>query len=272
MLYQTLLIGEHPYYVRAGTMHKFEEHRHSEIEIIFCLKGNFDILVSNTSYSIREGELVFISSMAAHEVPKNGADFHLLIEVGSMLLSEYFEALAGKAPENPIFSFTDNKELSALVKETAFLTKHPKTFSDLSIRGNLLKISALIMEMLVSENAEARTSKALRSVANIEKALHLIHTQYEEDLQVEAMAELCGYSKSNFCKIFKNITGNTFHNLLNQHRVKVAKNLLAETNLSIEHIAVQTGFADAKSFCRTFKNITGSTPSALRKKSDIPTA
>ena len=265
MLYQKLLMGERPYYMNVGTMRKFEEHRHSEIEMIYCMDGYLDIVVERIKYRVEEGEFVFISSMAPHEVPETGMDRHLILEVGPMLLSGYFEALAGKKPLHPIFSFRENPQFCDLVKETAELYLHPGVFSELSVRGNIFKICALVMEQLVSENAGTHTSKSLRSVANIEKALGLIHTRFSETLSVEEVASICGYSKSNFCKIFKTITGETFHHYLNGYRVGVAKKMLTETDASVEQIAVNTGFADAKSLCRVFKDAVGVSPGGYRK-------
>jgi YesN/AraC family two-component response regulator len=80
------------------------------------------------------------------------------------------------------------------------------------------------------------------------------------------VAERNGYSKSNFCRVFKRITGNTFHDILNQRRVEVAGFLLVQTNLDLEEIAQQVGFLDAKCFCRVFKKYTGKTPGTYRKQ------
>ena len=204
--------------------------------------------------------------MTPHEIPvlPNRTCQNLTMEIGPMLLSGYFEALSGKTPENPVFSFKDKPNFNALIEETALLYQQPQDFSELMIRGNIFKICAIIMNQIVSANTNSRTSKALRCVANIENALQLIHTRYKDNLTIEEVAAICGYSQSNFCMIFKNITGETFHDMLNNQRVKIAGNLLKETNLSIESVAVQSGFADSKSFCRVFKNITGVTPGTYR--------
>lgn len=99
----------------------------------------------------------------------------------------------------------------------------------------------------------------------IDHALEIIHNQYPDPLTVDTTSRLCGYSKSNFCRIFKKITGNTFHNALNRRRVDVACALLRQTDAPIEQIAQETGFVDAKSFCRVFKSLTGITARDYRK-------
>ena len=271
MLYQKLLMGERPYKLIISNMQGYEEHRHSEIEINFCLKGKYDIMIDKNLYHVKEGEFVFVGSMAPHEIPfsPNMDCQNLSVRIGSMLLSEYFDVFSDKAPGNPVFPFRENPSLNDLVEETASLCTNPQDFSELMIRGNLFKIYALIMKQILSADANAHTSKPLRNVIHIENALQLIHTRYNDNLTIDEVAKICGYSQSNFCKIFKNITGETFHNVLNNHRLKVACSLLKETDLSVESVALQAGFADSKSFCRIFKNVNGVTPGAYRKEKDF---
>jgi len=97
------------------------------------------------------------------------------------------------------------------------------------------------------------------------KPIELIHTHYAQPLTVEYVSSLNGYSRSTFCKIFRRITGDTFHNTLNRHRVENARRLLSETRASIETVAHQVGFRDAKSFCRVFKSLSGQSPGSYRK-------
>ena len=130
------------------------------------------------------------------------------------------------------------------------------------LKGNLYKISAYLLKEFNGENS---LSKDLSTVANIESAMELIENNYSDNITVEDAANLTGYSKSNFCKTFKKITGETFHSVLNKHRIKIAGYLLRETADMIYDIAIKVGFPDSKSFCRVFKNITGQTPGQYRK-------
>lgn len=273
MLYQKLLMNEHPYFVTVWDVQRFEKHRHPDIEFNFCLKGSYAIKINNTVYPMNEGDLAISLPMSSHEILCND-DNHvkaLTIVVGTTLLSEYFEYFYKTDITNFHFHLTSktNKMLYDLLYETARLRENPTDYSELIIRGNLHKICACILEDFVSSSSTENISKGLRSVSNIEKALELIYHHYTDELRIEDIADMCGYSKSNFCKIFKNITGTTFHNFLNSHRVQVACDLLNETNHSIEDIAGEAGFADAKSLCRVFKKNMNCTPGEYRKKNSL---
>ena len=138
--------------------------------------------------------------------------------------------------------------------------------SELLLTAELYRVCACLLdEMPSAPQAQEPKAADLRTVANIERALELIYYDYRKALTVEAAAEATGYGKSNFCKIFKRITGAGFHQALNHRRVRVACGLLTETDLSIAEIATEVGFTEAKTFCRVFKEIEHATPGEYRR-------
>ena len=58
----------------------------------------------------------------------------------------------------------------------------------------------------------------------------------------------------------------SFSELLANYRSKLAKDLLAKTETSIDQIIYLTGFSEASPFYRAFKRWTGMTPVAFRDK------
>lgn len=105
----------------------------------------------------------------------------------------------------------------------------------------------------------------MRSVSLVETAMEYIRIHYNEQIKIETIASVCGYSESNFCKTFKHSFGKTFHGTLNDYRVNIACIYLTETDDSIEDITTKIGFLDSKSFCRVFKQKKGISPKQYRK-------
>ena len=261
-------MNEHPYLVHVSDLNFMEKHRHPDIEINYCLGGSYSIKIDHTTYDIDKGDLIVASPMAAHEILSAQGDNNLLvIVVGTTLLSEYFEYFRNLPSSAHHFKLNHSfdSELCSLLEETANLKQNPTDFSELKIRGNLHKICACILEKMSCESKDVRINKNMRSVSNIEKALELVYHNYNEELKIEEIAELCGYSASNFCKVFRKITGTTFHNFLNNHRVQVAKDLLRETDVSVEDISYAVGFSNTKTLCRVFKSIVNCSPGQYRK-------
>lgn len=271
MLYQKLLTGDTPYHVAFGKTDisvGFPEHRHPEAEFIYCFDGSFDIIVEREYFRVTAGSIVLVPPMACHELP--GGNFPhstVVIEAGPSLLRRHFDifsktrfisTVATLLTDNPVHS-----ELRSLLEETARMKQDSSEYSELIVTGNIYKICGHILSQFTEISAEA--TKDMKAVANIEKALELIHSRYAEPITVDMAASLTGYGKSNFCKIFKNIVGDTFHNVLNRQRIENACIYLDETTMPIAEIAVTVGFAEAKSFCRVFKNVMGITPGERRK-------
>lgn len=73
----------------------------------------------------------------------------------------------------------------------------------------------------------------------------------------------------SFCKKFKDKTGLTMVQYMNEKRIEKAKLLLKNRKLSLEQVAEMTGFSNANYLIRVFKKMTGQTVSEYRKRFDI---
>ena len=269
MLYQKMLVGERPYHI-AFHYGEFEKHNHFEIELAFCIYGEGDVIINRKSYRIKQGDLAIIGSMNSHEfkAEENVKNKFLIIEAGPMMLLGYFDILSKFDFSEPLLpsEFLKNTDLYNLLCETVSVLNEQIPFSELIYKGNIYKIFSCVLKFIADKNSGMNASKNLYAISEVEKSIEYIYSHYDENIKIETVADFCGYSKSNFCKIFKNITGDTFHNVLNNHRIEIACNLLKGTNFSIEEIAQQTGFLDSKSFCRVFKIKKQLSPGAFRKK------
>ncbi len=271
MIYQKLHIGDPPYLIGSRANAGYPVHKHPEVELYYCVGGKYDIIINKNKYKVSQGQLAIVASMASHEVldsfetPESAA---VVIEIGHTMLGDYFETLKNQDFSEPIFDLNseEHSELRSLLEETAKLHGNMTPISKLLMMGNIYKISAHIISDFITENDNSNATKKINSITAIEKALEHIYNCYDQKLTVDEAAEICGYSKSNFCKIFKNITGDTFHNVLNSHRVKVACTLLKNSDFSVEEIATRVGISSAKGFCRIFKEIKGMSPGTYRRK------
>ena len=271
MLYEKLRLDDPPYLIGYRRHLPCSIHCHHEIELFYCVHGEYVIYIDRKEYRMQQGDLAIIGPMIPHELPENDPSTDpqcLVIGAGPTMLGKFFQVLSNQPLPQPIYSLgkTSDGELSSLLLETYFCHRNPTPFSSLIVRGNIYKIFANILREFTVHGDNAHLSKRTLSTFLIETVLERIYHDYSQPLSVEDMAALCGYSRSNFCKIFKQITGKTFHTVLNEHRIKVACTLLQETQLSVENIAVQVGFSDSKSFCRSFKEATGLSPGSYRKQ------
>ena len=270
MLYQKLLIGKNPYVVAVGPAKPFPLHCHPEIELTYCLNGEYSVLLGGKSLDMKDGDLLIIPPMIPHEFPKNSKNgYHLIIELGPGFLGNFFDHFARMHQTPTVLSLKIDTPayaaLAELLEDTAQLRRKPSEFSGLLLWSNLYRLSGLLLELL-AQNSPATPIR--NDTIKIEQALEIIYSHYTEPLELETVAQTCGYSKSGFCRVFKSVTGDTFHALLNRHRIEIACMYLKNGQNSIEQIATDVGFSDAKSFCRVFKNQMGCSPGNFRKQFD----
>jgi AraC-like DNA-binding protein len=137
---------------------------------------------------------------------------------------------------------------------------------ELMLEGCVYRLLGEMLEKLAVFTEEKGEEPDYSRVKNIERALDLIYYNYKNPITVDDAAAITGYSKSNFCKIFKLTVGEGFHQALNRRRVDNATAMLKVTDASISEIANQVGFCEAKAFCRVFKDIMGVSPGQYRKE------
>lgn len=103
-------------------------------------------------------------------------------------------------------------------------------------------------------------------------ALQTIQTALRQHLlqgtaSVAELARLFGTSERSFQRQLKGL-GTSFRDELRQGRLSIAKQLLRDTERSVDEIADQLGFSQPSSFRRAFRDWTGGTPSEFRSRQE----
>ena len=268
MLYQKIHSGETPYSISIGGFSPFQEHRHADFELNFCVEGSFDILADKRSYHVEAGCTTLLPPMCAHEIPEHKNERTVLtLTVGMSLLRRHFSDFSRLTTEAVVYDLRtpESRRIYDLFMECADIKRRGGAMADLLITGNIYKIFGYLFDTPMEARRESAASADYLKIENVEKALDLIYYNYKEPLSVEYVANLTGYSKSNFCKIFKKVVGESFHQALNRQRISNAAGLLRASDMAVADVAAEVGFSEAKAFCRVFKSIYGVTPGQYRR-------
>lgn len=103
-----------------------------------------------------------------------------------------------------------------------------------------------------------------KSNRSIKKITEYIAGHFADNISLNELAEIFHLNPSYLSALFKQVTGLSFKDYLNQIRTEEAKRLLADTDYSIMEIAVACGFNDQSYFTKVFKKYTGLTPKQYR--------
>lgn len=103
-----------------------------------------------------------------------------------------------------------------------------------------------------------------RNADSIYSITEYIDTHAHLPLKVEDLAEHCHMSYSHFAKVFRETYGQSCKKYIEFIRICKAEDLLRFTNLDLNYISQETGFADCSHFIRVFKQQKGITPKQFR--------
>ena len=116
------------------------------------------------------------------------------------------------------------------------------------------------------ENKQSRNEYVRR----IHKVQDYIESNIDSSLSIEELADVAGFSKYHFHRIFKGIVDEPLSRYVNRLKLERATNLLTyRSDMTITDIAYHFGFTDSAVFSRTFKNYYGVSPSQYRDRKSV---
>lgn len=128
-----------------------------------------------------------------------------------------------------------------------------------------------MMEQKILETVSEFRRKLQEELGNDEfsEVFQYIDRHLAENITLGEVSDLACMSVPSFCKKFKEKTGLTMVQYMNEMRIKKAKLLLKNQKNTLEQVAEQTGFSNANYLVRVFKKVTGQTVSEYRRKYEI---
>jgi transcriptional regulator GlxA family with amidase domain len=123
----------------------------------------------------------------------------------------------------------------------------------------------MLTELLLegSDSNEDNDTETLND--HIRRALDYVDDNYTGSISLKEMAGFACLSEYHFSRLFKKITGYSPYEYIIKYRVNKAKNLLKNTDKTVEEIAEAVGFGSNSNFVRTFREVEGLTPLKYRK-------
>lgn len=121
--------------------------------------------------------------------------------------------------------------------------------------------------LVMPEAVHSRTSTDYRSLRDplVIQAMHYIRHRACQGIKVEQVLDHLVVSRSNLEQRFKNEMGQSIHQVIHQEKLYRAKNLLQQTELSIQEIAEMCGYPSIQYFYSVFKKELGMTPRMFRE-------
>jgi len=127
------------------------------------------------------------------------------------------------------------------------------------------QIICILNQIFFKMRAHIKRTDSTLGVA--EKMKDYLRNHAASRFKIEKLCQYISRSESQTIKIFKEAYGITPYAYFLEKKIKLAKDMLLNTNLSVKQIADHLSFADEYYFSNVFKQKTGVSPSKYRKKS-----
>ena len=252
----------------------FPMHWHSAMEVIMPLENTFAVSMNNMAYSIPVGEILFIPPGELHEAYAPSTGSRIVMQFDAALLSNV-KSLIGILPvllQSRIIS-KDNAPDLYQAEHDLLLKIYEEYNSNNPLREAAIYSLIIQMFVLIGRNhmdsdtlfPMVRVGKQKEYIEKFNMVFDYIDQNYTEDLTLETVSGVAGFSKFHFSRLFKQFTDMSFYDYLNQRRVRAAELLLLNPDIPITEIAMQSGFSSISTFNRVFKSFKKCTPTEFKK-------
>ncbi|MCL2254263.1 MAG: AraC family transcriptional regulator [Lachnospiraceae bacterium] len=249
----------------------YPSHWHAPLEIVMPLENSYPVMCNNKQYEIKEGELLLITPGALHNMGGTPG-MRLIFQADFTILHGIKELAATLTLISPALHITaENASEIHSSAQKLILGIADEYFNDLllseaAIYAKLIELFVLIARHY-SQSSLPTNNSGSKQREYIERFLlvcNYINEHFSEDLTLDEIADLSGFSKYHFSRLFKQFTNTSFYKYLNRKRIENAVNLLMDSGLSITDVALRCGFSSLSAFIRMFKIIRGCTPSEFK--------
>lgn len=233
--------------------------RHPAREVLIALKGNGFYGYQGKIYPCPPGTVFLFNSYESHDnfyPPACPEMVHLWLHLFEQdVVAKVLHIREGKTknPGNPL-AFSESPAAALLTRtwdQLTASTTHPPSFRRAKVLAALTTLTMRIVEGGYGGNAEHTQAKFQKQV--IETILRHVAKTAGRDVPLGEAARLAGYSKFHFLRLFKQETGQTFHEYVNGCRLKKVMAMLQERRPKRE-ISETLGFSHPSAFLRWMKS------------------
>ncbi len=265
-----------PIYVFNTDVQEFPPHWHESIEIIYVLDDELKIGQNSSVYNLKKRDIFVVGIGEVHYfVMQPQKCDRIIVLFEPSLFGELSNLISGIKILDPLIPYDPNIDSSTFSIHSFFeeqiLSIHQeilnaKAGSELFIGARLYDLASGIIRYIPNEKlCSNEKNKQLKKLEILEQVTKYIDGNFRDEITLAEISKHANFSMFHFTRFFKDTTGMTFWQYLNNYKVSKAVNMLINTSDSISDIAFNSGFNSIKTFNRVFKQVKGCSPSEFKR-------
>ncbi|NQX66901.1 AraC family transcriptional regulator [Paenibacillus alba] len=229
--------------------------------LILMTGGEITYSVGDQSFTLKKGDLLFVPEGHIRSALNHSKRVH------DMYVAHFRYAGTGDGLPllaEPACRLTRPHNFDYIKQRFSSLTQYwlqKSTYTQTLCHSVLLEIIAII-------NEEAHTGAITHPKAHgitMQLKDYILH-HYREQIDMKEMANYIGRTPNYISTVFRETTGQTITEYIQQIRIAAACDLLTGSQMSIGEISDFLGFCEQSYFNKVFKKVTGTMPSAYVKE------
>lgn len=226
--------------------------------LTFIFRGRGRVSYSGVTYEVGAGDLYILPAGHPHAYSSNpdapigqiwleidGGDSQLILEsvvtkLGPIIKDELAKTISGK--------------MSLLIQQLTL--------------GDYYEVANLIYQMLLDlmyEKNSLQNRDSTEQVSRVQLAKSYIDSHVSESINNEKLADISGFSRSYFIKIFKETYHQSPQSYMMKQKIEAARHFLIHSDKSVEEIGIWFGFCTTSHFIKRFKQEVGMTPASYKR-------
>ncbi|MBU3131922.1 AraC family transcriptional regulator [Clostridium gasigenes] len=249
-------------------------HWHEDIEIIYLIEGDVKAGVNNELYNLKKDDILIIPPGGVHYFLKE-MDYseRAVIQFRMSIYDTFLTGNKDRVAIKPMFNkcrflsegdeFYElmRNEIKSIIKEYEQKDNGYKIF----LKARLYDLAGILMRYMPKDCEDINYDKQKERLGKLDNVMRYVEKNYSDKIVLDEIANVAGFSKFHFARFFKENTGMTFIDYLNNFRISMAEWTLINEDCSITEVSFKTGFNSIKTFNRVFKQLKGCTPMEYRK-------
>ena len=252
---------------------EYPVHWHNAVELIMPLKNEYTVTVNGVDYLIPENDVLIVPPGELHSMPAIPGR-RIIFQCDNSILGEIsaLEPVMRSLNNAVLIDPEMDKELHVLAKKTMLdilsLYNSKSELADVKIYVKVIELFMALREYQLEQQKivmDCDDEKIDEYSEKFGTVLKYIDNNFMYDITLEQLADVAGYSKYHFSRIFKQYNSMSYLQYINARRTKAAELLLLDPGIPITEVAMRSGFKSLTTFNRIFKEIKHCTPTDFKK-------
>ena len=234
-------------------------HWHDYFELELVVDGSFTHHLNNSVSTMSKGDAYLLSSLDLHRLTFDSDVKLINLRISEALLpAKLNDLILGMNGINCHFNSHEfNYILSRLDRLKAEQAADRAFCAEISTNIISEIVYIIIRKFTKHEKVELSST--------VQRAMTYTLKNFRENISLSCVATEISVTPKYLGTLFKDSVGVTFHEYLNNLRLKYACSLLGSTDMAVKEIAFSSGYNSVEHFMYTFKKRFLMTPSAYRK-------